>query len=191
MFVCIAALLDDASQNIIRAKIGPMMGRYHLAATAVLLPQHVSLKISFRCPDLERLVHYFDRLCATVHTVEIELDKIEAIPIEDQGKPSGLVWYNVVENGPLRSLHNQLNADLPDLFGIKNSPIDGAGYRFHTTLAYGSRSFEDYQHILHQESQQFGPMMATLDRLAMFCSHEEQISAGTFYVHRTQQLTMA
>ena len=38
-----------------------------------------------------------DALADAASAAEIELDTIEAIPIEEHGKPSGLIWYTVVE----------------------------------------------------------------------------------------------
>ena len=188
MFICVAALLDDPSQNRIRAKTMRLMEQYRLPATAVLLPQHVSLKMTFPCRNPEPLVAYFDALAGAVSAAEIELDMIEAIPIEDHGKPSGLIWYNVVDDGRWRAVHNRLNDDLPALLGIQNSPIDGDEFRFHTTMIYGSLRFEEYQKIVAEEERQFAPMNVVLDRLSLFYSHEEQLTPGTFYAYRIRQL---
>ncbi|HRW04954.1 MAG TPA: 2'-5' RNA ligase family protein [Caldilineaceae bacterium] len=188
MFICVAALLDDPSQNRIRAKTMRLMERYRLPATAVLLPQHVSLKMTFPCRNPAPLVAYFDALADAVSAAKIALDTVEAIPIEDQGKPSGLIWYNVVDDGRLRAIHNQLNDDLPALLGIQNSPIDGDAFRFHTTVTYGSLRFEEYQKIVAEEARQFAPMEVMLDRLSLFYSHEEQLTPGTFYAYRIRQL---
>ncbi len=188
MFICVAALLDDPSQNHIRAKTMRLMEQYRLPATAVLLPQHVSLKMTFPCRNPEKLVAYFDALADAASAAEIALDTIEAILIEEHGKPSGLIWYNVVDDGRWRALHKRLNDDLPALLGIQNSPIDGDGFRFHTTVTYGSLRFEEYQKIVAEEERQFAPMEVRLDRLALFYSHEEQLTPGTFYASRIRQL---
>ncbi len=188
MFICVAALLDDAAQNHIRAKTMRLMEQYRLPATAALLPQHVSLKMTFACRNPEPLVAYFDALADAASAAEIALDKIEAIPIEDQGKPSGLIWYSVVDDGRLRALHKRLNDDLPTLLGIQNSPIDGDAFRFHTTMIYGSLRFEEYHKIAAEEQRQFAQMNVMLDRLALFYSHEDQLTPGTFYTYRIRQL---
>lgn len=188
MFICIAALLDDTSQNRIRAKTMRLMEHYRLPATAVLLPQHVSLKMTFQCLNPEKLVAYFDALADAASAAEIALDMIEAIPIEDHGKPSGLIWYTVVDDGRLRAVHNRLNDDLPALLGIQNSSTDGDQFRFHTTVTYGSLCFEDYQKIVAEEQRHFAPMKVMLNRLSLFYSHEDQLKPGTFYAYRIRQL---
>lgn len=187
VFICIAALLDDASQNRIRSKTMRLMEQYRLPATAVLLPQHVSLKMTFQCLNPEKLVPYFDALADATPSSDIELNMIEAIPIEDHGKPSGLIWYTVDDDEHLRTVHNRLNDDLPGLLGIRNSPTDGDEFRFHTTLTYGTLRFEDYQKIIEEEHRHFGPMKATLNRLALFYSHEDHLRPGTFYAYRIRQ----
>lgn len=188
MCICVAALLDDPSHNRIRAKTMRLMEQYRLPATAVLLPQHVSLKVTFQYGNPEPLVAYFDALADAAPAAEIVLDRIEAIPIEDDGKSSGLIWYTVVDDGGLRAVHNRLNDDLPALLGIQNSPIDGDAFRFHTTVIYGSLRFEEYQKIVAEEERQFAPMKVRLDRLSLFYSHEDQLTPGTFYAYRIRQL---
>jgi len=106
MYFCIAGILDDVSQNEIRKKALRILRQYDLGVTALLLPQHVSLKISFSADRVDNLVDYFGELCLNYSPVHIDFHNLELIAIDDFGATSGLLWYNAKENGTLRKIHN-------------------------------------------------------------------------------------
>jgi len=189
MYFCIAGLLDDVSQNEIRKKTLRILRQYGLSVTALLLPQHVSLKISFSTDRVDDLVGYFDELCLNYQPVQVDFQNLEVIAIEDLGTKSGLLWYNARENYALRKIHNQLNNDLPPLLGIVNSNIDGDGFRFHSTIVYGQKTYQAYQEIHQAIASEFGEVSTRIDKLAIFCCAEDAIVAGKFFTYRIRHLT--
>lgn len=189
MYFCIAGLLDDASQNEIRKKALRILRQYRLAVTALLLPQHISLKITFSTDRVDDLLVYFGELCLKHRPVPVDFQNLEIIAIEDRGAKSGLLWYNARENNSLRKIHNQLNNDLPPLLGIVNSSLDGDGFRFHSTIAYGQKTYEEYRNIHAAIAGEFEEMSARIEKLAVFCCVEDSIVAGKFFTYKIGHLT--
>jgi hypothetical protein len=189
MYFCIAGLLDDASQNEIRKKALRILRQYGLGVTALLLPQHVSLKISFATDRVDDLVDYFGELCLKQRPIQVDFQNLEVVAIEDLGTKSGLLWYNARETTHLRKIHTQLNNDLPPLLGIVNSSIDGDGFRFHSTIAYGQKTYEEYRKIHAAIAGEFNEVSARIDRLAIFCCVEDVIVAGKFFTYKIGHLT--
>lgn len=188
MYFCIAGLLDDVSQNEIRKKTLKILRQYGLGVTALLLPQHVSLKISFSTDRVNDLANYFGELCLKHRPVQVDFQNLEIVAIEDHGAKSGLLWYNARENNILRNIHNQLNKDLPPLLGIVNSSIDGDGFRFHSTIAYGQKTYEEYRKIHAAIAGEFEEISARIDKLAIFCCVEDDIVTGKFFMYKIGHL---
>ncbi len=189
MYFCIAGLLDDVSQNDIRKKALRILRQYGLGVTALLLPQHVSLKISFATDRVDDLVDYFGELCLKYRAVRVDFQNLEVVAIEELGEKSGLLWYTVRENTDLRKIHNQLNNDLPPLLGIVNSSIDGNAFRFHSTITYGQKTYEEYQEIHKAIASEFEEVSTRIDKLAIFCCVENAIVAGKFFTYKIGYLT--
>lgn len=189
MYFCIAGLLDDGSQNKIRKKAFEITRQYGLGITALLLPQHVSLKISFSTDRVDDLVDYFSKLCRKHRPVQVKFQSVEAVAIDELGARSGVLWYNAGKNSRLRKIHNQLNQDLPQLLGISNSSIDGDGFRFHSTIAYGQKTYQEYRKIHAAIACEFEEIRARIDKLAVFCCLEETIAAGKFFLYKIGRLT--
>ncbi|MBN1412118.1 MAG: hypothetical protein JW969_14840 [Spirochaetales bacterium] len=188
MYFGIAGLIDDETQNKIRKQILQINNTYNTGVLSLLLPQHVSLKIAFKTDEVEKLENYFNALFENTRIIEIELENIEVIDIQDGGNKSGLIWYSVKENDVLRSIHNKLNVDLPDVLGIENSLIDGDNFRFHTTLFYGNKTLEEYNNIHINVKEKFGKRKAWIDRIALFCCTEDTIKAGSFFTYKIKNL---
>ena len=188
MYFCIAALLDDATQNEIRRQTLAILRKYGIGVTALLLPQHISLKISFATDQVDNLLAYFDELCLSHFPTYVTLQNLEAVAIHDLDAQTGLLWYNVREDARLRKIHNQLNTDLPELLGISNSSIDGDRFYFHSTIAYGNKSYEEYRQIHAAVAGEFESISARIDKLAIFCSVQETAVAGQFFTLKTGSL---
>jgi 2'-5' RNA ligase len=191
MYFCIAGLLEDDSQNEIRKKVVETLRHHRVGVTALLLPQHISLKISFATEKVDDLVSYFDELCLNHLPIQVALQNLEAVAIDEPGLKTGLLWYNVSDDGSLRKIHNQLNKDLPQRLGISNSSIDGERFRFHSTIAYGQKSFEEYRKIYNAVAEDFREISARIDRLALFCCMQDKIAAGQFFTLRIGNLAMS
>ncbi len=189
MYFCIAGLLDDVSQNEIRKKTLGILRQYGLGVIALLLPQHISLKISFSSNQIDDVLDYFNELCRKHRPVQVVFQNLEVIAMDERGAKSGILWYRARENDSLRKIHNQLNKDLPPLLGIINSGMDGDGFRFHSTIVYGQKTYEEYRKIHAAIAGEFEEMSAKIDKLAVFCCLEDSIVAGKFFTYKIGHLT--
>ncbi len=129
----ITVLADTAVQNIAHKIAYELNQKYGVAFFAALYPAHISLKQPFNCEDLPRLEAYCDDLAARTAPFPILLDEF----YHGVWNGNGILGLNVVETPTLRNLHNQINADLRQLFADPSAPFDGDAYRFHLTIEIG------------------------------------------------------
>ena len=190
MFFCIAALLEDDIQNEIRRHVNKINRENNVSVKASLLPQHISLKISFNTDRIEKLEQYFDNI-EIENEIFIESNGIELLEQPENGNNSGLIWININENKELRNLHNKLNNDLPKILDISNSWIDGDYFRFHSTIIMGNRNYEEYQIIYKSFLTDYKDFKTQIKKIALLCSHENKITPGTFYQYKVKHLTTA
>jgi len=190
MFFCIAALLEDDIQNEIRRHVNKINRESNVSVKASLLPQHISLKISFNTDRIEKLEQYFDNI-EIDNEIIIESNGIELLEQPENGNNSGLIWVNINENKELRNLHNKINNDLPKILDINNSWMDGDYFRFHSTIIMGNRNYEEYQIIYKALLNDYGEFKTQIKKIALFCSHETKITPGTFYQYKVKHLTTA
>lgn len=190
MFFCIAALLEDDIQNKIRRHVNEINRKRNVSVKASLLPQHISLKISFNTDKIEELEHYFDNIKIN-NEIFIESNGVELLEQPESENKSGLIWININENMELRELHNKLNSDLPQILGIKNSWMDGDYFRFHSTIVMGNKNYEEYQIIYKELLNDYSDFKTQIKKIAVFCSHENKITPGTFYQYKVKHLTTA
>ena len=187
MFFCIATLMDHSTQNEIRTILSGLYQRTKVGVVASLLPQHISLKSTFQHGNQEEIAEYFDSLAESTPPIRLEVDRFQAIPIREAGSDSGLLWLGIRESPGLREVHHRINSDLQRRFGTPIAGSDGEEFHFHSTLVYGQLPYSSYQAMLSGLAPvSIAPFHAR--ELALFCSHEDQIKAGTFYVLRIQPL---
>jgi 2'-5' RNA ligase len=191
MFFCIAGLIDDASQNKLRKFVGSICQKYNTGVIASLLPQHVSLKIAFYSSGFEMIEKYFDELASRISPFEINGDNVQLIKIQEKDQESGLIWYAIEEENILRGLHNTLNHELMQKFHIPMAEYDGDNFHFHSTLIYGNKSFGDYATIFADVENMLPKMRMKIEKIGLFCCHENQIVAGKFYTYRIRNLVIA
>ena len=133
MKAAIALLADNETQNFVRGIVFELEQAYPIDFQAARFPVHISLKQPFSFEDMARLENYFDTLAAQTAPFQIELDEI----YYTEWNGSGILGINVVETDTLRSLHNQLNRELSELFLDTSAPHDGDSYHFHMTIEMG------------------------------------------------------
>jgi 2'-5' RNA ligase len=188
MVFCIAGLIDDDSQNQLRKVVYLINQKYDVGIIASLLPQHVSLKISFQTSYSDLIDKYFDEFASRFSPFEITGTNFELVKIQEKDKESGLIWYGVEENTVLRKMHTTLNDDLLQRFQIKNAEYDGDRFHFHSTLVYGNKAFSDYAEIFESAKKMLPKMNSRIEKVGLFCCHENEIVPGKFYAYKIRDL---
>jgi 2'-5' RNA ligase len=144
MKATIVLLSDYKVQNFVRSIVVELDQRYQIGFFAALLPAHVSLKQPFSFESLKKLDDYFDDLATRIPPFKIELNGI----YYSEWNGLGILGLNVVETSSLRTLHNQINAELVTVVKDPHAPHDGEDYRFHMTIelgkVVGKNPYRDY-----------------------------------------------
>jgi 2'-5' RNA ligase len=133
MKAAIVLLADYKIQNFARRVVFELERKYQINFFASMLPSHVSLKQPFSFEDMGRLESYLDSLAVRIKPFQIELDEFYYAGWDTYG----ILGLNVKETGTLRSLHEQLNYELSELFKDTSAAHDGAEYHFHLTIEMG------------------------------------------------------
>ena len=132
MRTAIALLVDDEFAN----RLTPFTLRcrdYGYTLRNLRIPPHVSLKQAFTVNDFERFKKYFESFAKHIEPQQIGFDGFWFWGNEEEGG----VTARVVETLRLRELHNQLNAELEQVFGGTQADYDGDAYRFHLSVSIG------------------------------------------------------
>jgi 2'-5' RNA ligase len=166
--------------------------KYQLDLVTLLLPQHISLKISFKISEIEGIEEYFDALAKDIKRITVSFSKIDLLEFEKDGKKQGLLWLDVEESQSLKELHKKLNDELKEKFDIGLASFDGDGYHFHSTLFHNGlkhEPFEAYEQAYLELKEMDFKKSAEVNKIAMFISnHDEEIMAGTFITYKVLKL---
>jgi 2'-5' RNA ligase len=186
MKAAIVVLADPAIQNILRRMVFELNCRTHTRFFAALLPAHVSLKQPFVFEDMAVLERYFDELARRTAPFEIALDRV----YYEEWSGHAIVGLSVVETPVLRELHNQLNAELSDLFRDTRANHDGSGYHFHMTVELSPVGAENgFKAYFDSLAEKQVNLHYTAAELALFYYAVDVIEPGSFIHYRTQPLT--
>ena len=185
MFICLALLVNNEIQNRIRKLVFEIDNKYKTGIVASLLPQHISLKETFEYNNIGKIETFIKRELKDFGPVQINFGKLELVKISNN---SGLIWWKVLENSDLRSMHSKINVDLERQLGIKNSNYDGAGFHFHATIMFGGKEFDEYQLIYDNYKNYLSDQSYLANELAIFCSNEGKIIPGTFYSYHIETI---
>jgi 2'-5' RNA ligase len=192
MYVCFALLLPYDIQNEIRKIILQMGLKYSLDLVTSLLPQHISLKISFKVSEIERIEEYFDALAKDIKRFTVSFSKVDLLEFEKDGKKQGLLWLDVEENKILKELHKKLNEELKEKFDIGLACFDGDVYHFHSTLFHNGLKyvpFEAYEQAYSELKEMDFKKSTEVNEIAMFISNnDEEIMDGTFITYKVLSL---
>ena len=96
-----------------------------LSMAALELPQHISLKISFRTDDPGRVTEDLTEYLSARQPFRVRLTGAEQV--------GQILWMTVEENATLRQLHEELDVRLASRFGVEQHPFDKC-FIFHSTL---------------------------------------------------------
>jgi len=133
MRTAIALLVDDDFAN----RLTPFTLRcrdYGYNLRNLRIPPHVSLKQPFVVHDFERFEQYFETFAQHVEPQQLSFDGFWFWGDAQEGG----VAARVVDTARLRQLHNQLNAELAQIFGGTLADFDGDAYRFHCSVTIGA-----------------------------------------------------
>ena len=92
---------------------------------------HITLKLGFQMADSAPVEDYLMKLAAETRPIPITMNQCSWF--EDDG------YYiiDVEKNLALDELRQRIICELRDRFQIEPHPVEGEGFRFHVTLAYG------------------------------------------------------
>ena len=99
---------------------------YNVSEQSFTLPQHVSLKQSFKTDDYKNIIFDLKNYFKNMKQFELKISDIGNIP--------GVIWLEIEENEILRKLHNDILNLLKDKYNINKIGFDGETFKFHSTL---------------------------------------------------------
>lgn len=125
MYIWIGCKLPDEFEKEIRAHCLALNEQIGLDPVAFLLPQHISLKISFETDRAEEVLEDLAQFAADQNPFTVRLKGIE--------QAGNILWMPVATNDHLQQLHDTLDARLQSRFGIPQHEFDKC-FLFHSTL---------------------------------------------------------
>lgn len=125
MYLWIGCKLPEIFQQEIRDRCLKFNEDIGLDTVAFLLPQHISLKISFETAQPDAVLDDLTEFLSSQRPFSVCL-----CSAEQAGK---ILWLPVAENETLRHLHDALDQRLERCFGVPRHEFDKA-FLFHSTL---------------------------------------------------------
>jgi 2'-5' RNA ligase len=183
VYICFALLVDYNVHNYARKIVYKLNEGYDIGITASLLPQHISLKQTFKVNDIEKVEDYFDELSKEIRPFHIDFSKIDLVFIPGENDKTGILWMDVMENEHLRRLHNKINNDLNYRLNVPISGFDGDGYHFHSTIAFGGKSSKIYEELFKSFDKNIN-LSFTAKEIALFYSLDSEGKAGTYITYK-------
>lgn len=125
MYIWIGCKLPEDFEREIRTFCLEQNQNIGLNTVAFMLPQHISLKISFEAEEYASVLEDL--------TVYLSGQKPFAVRMQKPEQMGNLLWLPVAENEQLLRLHRELDARLERKFAVARHPFDKA-FMFHSTL---------------------------------------------------------
>ncbi|MBQ2892648.1 MAG: 2'-5' RNA ligase family protein [Oscillospiraceae bacterium] len=125
MYIWVGCKLPESFETQIRSICLEQNKALGLNTAAFSLPQHVSLKISFPSQQHKEILAYLEAFLQKQPPFSLRIQSVQ-----QQGN---ILWLPVEENETLRQLHQQLDAQLEQRFGIAQHEFDKC-FLFHSTL---------------------------------------------------------
>ena len=125
MYIWIGVKLPEEFENEIRSHCLALNEGLGLDTAAFMLPQHVSLKISFDTDRQEEILDDLAQFAATQKPFAVQIEGIDQV--------GHILWMPVGENERLQQLHNELDTRLESRFGVPQHEFDKY-FLFHSTL---------------------------------------------------------
>ena len=125
MYLWIGCKLPMEYETRLRQQCLLLNEQLRLDTTAFMLPQHISLKISFCTDQWADVLSYLEQYLSQQDPFAVEIQ-----PPQQNGN---ILWLPVAENTVLQQLHRQLDSQLEERFGITQHEFDKC-FLFHSTL---------------------------------------------------------
>ena len=125
MYLWIGCGLPQKFEEEIRGRCLAANKDMGLDTVAFLLPQHISLKISFETDRAEEILEALPRLFASQPPFGVTIREIQ--------QNGNILWLTIAENEALRQLHGKLDEHLKAQFGVDQHLFDTC-FQFHSTL---------------------------------------------------------
>ena len=125
MYIWIGCKLPEDFASSIRSSCMELNRDIGLSTVAFLLPQHISLKISFQSEKYDEILDYLENFLSKQSPFSLRIKNPE--------QAGSILWMPAEENHCLRQLHEQLDAQLEQRFGIPQHQFDKC-FLFHSTL---------------------------------------------------------
>lgn len=174
MYVWTAIDLENQLKEL-RPRAQAVERELSLPSSALTLPFHISLKISFEVRD-EIYPYVMDTLLSYFQTVKPFDVQVSGIEIEN-----AIVWIRMKENTALRQIHADLDRILLERHNVEPHPFD-LDFKFHTTLFLDSdeqKISEAYRRIKDI------PIPNVLRANSLLIGTSESGAIGTYHVtHR-------
>ncbi|MFT3891061.1 MAG: hypothetical protein QM730_05455 [Anaerolineales bacterium] len=123
-----------------------------------------------------------------VHTFHVQLERVYYSQWDD----AAIIGFEVLETPTLRSLHNQINRELQELFTDPIAPHDGDDYRFHLTVELGKvGEINPFKQFYEALSEKQIDLSFTAKQIALFLYPREPIEPGSFICYKVLPLTGA
>ena len=176
MYIWIGCRLPEEFENALRARCVPLGQELGLDLAGFSLPQHISLKISFEAGErYGEILDYLERMLKKEKGFYVNLSGIERM--------GNILWLAFRENGTLRRLHNMLDVELNNCFGILQHLFDKA-FAFHSTLFLGEGEQLDIARLALADLQL--PEVLPIDTFLLGVS--ETGTSGSYQVVRKIQV---
>jgi 2'-5' RNA ligase len=184
MYIDFALLVDHNIHNYARKLALEINEKYHTGLAASLLPQHISLKQSFEVNQIEEVEKYFDGLAQEIIPFEITFSKTDLITFTKGNSEIGILWMDTEENQQLRNLHNKINKDLMEQFGIMLLGPDGEKFHFHSTLIYGGQPVDIFKKIYRELDNKIINLKFIPKEMVMFYSPDKESVPSTYITYK-------
>lgn len=123
---------------------------------------HITLKLGFNVSNIEPFEEYFDELIDEIDPFEICIRNIGFFE-------EGIIFMDVEHTQQLDRLRRRILHDLSVRHGIKPYPLEGDGYHFHATLAYGMPK-HDFTHAKTKLENLKVEFRFVLETLGLLCN---------------------
>lgn len=174
MFIWVAVDLSEQLKTIRDIAID-LNKKHKLNDVALLLPQHLSLKISFFVPN--------EKANLAIELLQDYLKKQKQFSLSAKGFESqnGIVWLKFNANEKLEKLHNELDVLMLENFNVKQHEFD-LNFAYHSTL-FINLSVEQANVVMQDLKNQ--PFLKSVNANSFIIGTSPTGKAGTYSVIKT------
>ena len=127
MYIWIGLVFNKNDEDKIRKICREANKKYNINEQSFTLPQHISLKTSFKCENDKEIIDFIQSLFINERKLILNVENITMLL-------NKVIWLDITETNDLRNKHNLLNLELKNKYNIGLSGFDGEGFHFHSTL---------------------------------------------------------